>query len=48
MKNADANADGKLQTQEFVNWVFSSKGGGVYSKGDKEQMINDAIADFEG
>eukprot|EP00435_Cladocopium_sp_Y103_P074181 s120_g47.t1 len=25
MANADANADGKLQTQEFVNWIFSGK-----------------------
>lgn len=27
MANADANADGKLQLQEFVNWIFSSKDG---------------------
>ena len=25
MANADANADGTLQTQEFVNWIFSGK-----------------------
>lgn len=46
MANADANADGKLQLQEFVNWIFSSKG--TYSTAEKEQMIDEVMAELEG
>lgn len=47
MANADANADGKLQTQEFVNWIFSGKGS-AYSTEAKAKMIDEVMAELQG